>query len=513
MDSHLPPPPPAPLPEPLPDAEPTLVEVGRRRGRLVWAAAFVAVVALIGGIVVLAGQDDDIDADEALTRAQEFLDDAESYRFELLSTNRTQTGDPDGAGVDSTSRSVTRATVAAKDRWAVVEEISDRYMFGEEAEPWESRRIGDVLYSNGAGDLSEGTVGPQWSTGQVADITMGVDDYAEQYSLAEEFEDDFYDDPSYRLDALLHAYLLPLANDPRHVERLVDEAAEPAVEEKLADGGVRLRAELAPIPEIAETAKEPVPPVDLVLDLDEARRPAVARFDVAVEGASETVEVRFSDWGAALTVAPPADGEIDHTPWIEEEWLATLDPALLLAPATLPGELELSSVYVYPSYDDESTDELDCPSVDLTFGRESDATFFESLDEDDFEDDEVEAALDAQPYLDISISTADCAAEMDDTGFDEEFAGLPARSDDDGYLELLYDGRVLTISSDNLSEADLVALVGSLRPVSVAELAAAIPEWARDESSGGGYWRSGPPMVSTGGVSGSFQVDEAIAVS
>lgn len=511
MDSTLPPPPPAP--EALPDAEPTLVEVGRRRGRLVWAAAFVAVVALIGGIVVLAGQDDDLDADAALARAQELLDDAESYRFQLLTTSRTQTGDPDGAGVDSTSRSVSRGTIAAADRWTVVEEMSAPFMFGEDAQRFETRRIGDTAYTTGTFELPEGgDVGPQWSAGPIEDRAMTVEDYAEQYSLGEELEDDFYDDPSYRLDALLHAYLLPLADDPRNVERLVAEAEEPAVEERLADGGVRLRAELAPIPEITETAEDPVPPVDLVLDLDEARRPVVARFDVAVDGASQTVEARFSDWGAALDVAPPSDDEIDHTPWIEEEWLATLDPALLVAPSVLPAGLELSSVYVYPSFDDEGTDELDCPSVDLTYGKESDDAFFEGLDEDDFEDEEVQAALDAQPYLDISISTAECAEETDDPSFEDELAGYPALLEDEGYAYVLYEGRVLTISSDNLGEADLATIVGSLQPVSVEELAARIPEWARDQSSGG-YWTSGvPPMVSGGYVESSAQVDEAIVV-
>ena len=480
-------------PQALTDLGTNEVRVGGS-GRVKWLAAFIALIAVVAGSVALLADEDEPDADAALTAAQDAVEGADSYRFQLRQTSHLISGDPDGSGSESTTRTVSQGEIAAADTWRMVSEDPVDQYDDEEYTPYDTRRIGDTVYSSGGDSTTEANAGPRWIEQPATEDVLTVADYAELYEQAEEMEgaEHFLDDPEYRLEALLGAYYLPVSEDPAHVERLVLGATKPEVEEQLADGGVRLRATLPPIPEIAKVAKAPIPPVDLTLELDDRDLPTVVRFEVSLQGASEAIEVRFSDWGGAIAVSAPDDADIDHTPWIEEELIGLLAPELVRAPTAVPEGLDLVSAITYEGYSEELDPDPKCSELNLSYGGKAVADRYAALGDDeeaDYEDPELQAFLEAQPFLDITMSPISC--DDDATPFDEEFAGLPARGGDDGYVEV-QDGDVLVlVSSSNISDADLTALIRSLRPTTVEELAAQVPEWAKDPATGGGFYGFG----------------------
>jgi hypothetical protein len=147
----MPPPPPQPFVLPPPPGAPLLLEtaVVRRtggRGRLA-IGAVVALALVVGGLVLVARTGDDKDAEAALRAAQAVVEDSESYRFELLEVSRTVIGDPDGAGSDTTTRSLTTGTIAAPDRWRLAEDLGEDMGFEDDTR-YETIRVGDELYSN-----------------------------------------------------------------------------------------------------------------------------------------------------------------------------------------------------------------------------------------------------------------------------------------------------------------------------------------------------------------------------
>jgi hypothetical protein len=483
----------APVPTLLDVETVTVVRGGPPPARLRWLAAFSMLIALTGGIVVVARHEPSADPDAALTKAQAAVADAASFRFEMRTTSHTTTGDPDGAGSDTTSRTVTTGDVAAKDRWRVIEQDS----YSDGTSPYETRRIGDEMYLSGGEEPTDVGVGPAWDAGTVGTHEPTAADYADEYEMYSDESDPAYadEDPEYLLDALLSSYLLPVGDDPAHVERLVRDASQPAVEEHLADGGLRLRTQLDPIPAFVKVVDQPLPPVDLTIDLDPAGLPTAVRFSVAVKGASESVDVTFRDWGHSISVVAPAAADVDTTPWIEEERLAAVDPTLLLAPASVPGDLDLVSAYTY-TYEDEgdAPEGADCHEVDLSYSNQTTNPFV-GQDPADVDPEAMSDYLDSLPWLDITISPSVC--DFDDTPFDQQLAGHAARTMGDGYVEVQIGDLTVAVSSQ-LSDDDLASLVASLRPTTVDQLAAQIPEWARAEA---GMWFSdftmGPGVVTT----------------
>ena len=80
-----------------------------------------------------------------------------SYRFELLEVSHVSTGDPDGAGSDTTTRILTKGDVVAPDRWRTVEDYGDGM---SDDSKMELIRVGDTMYTGGL-DLTGGA-GPSW---------------------------------------------------------------------------------------------------------------------------------------------------------------------------------------------------------------------------------------------------------------------------------------------------------------------------------------------------------------
>ena len=96
----------------------------RRRHVVLAAAAVLAVVGAAAAVVVLGG-DDEPDPEAALRAAQQVVEEAESFRFEERHESTVSFGDPDGSGSDTTTRTVVTGTVAAPDRWHVVQDAGD----------------------------------------------------------------------------------------------------------------------------------------------------------------------------------------------------------------------------------------------------------------------------------------------------------------------------------------------------------------------------------------------------
>lgn len=367
------------------------------------------------------------------------------------------------------TRTVTEGVVADPDRWQLKAEEGDPY--GMEPYTWEQIRVGEDLFvHDGLGlDGLEDIEAPRWVRMDASAWELSVDDLVEMFEAEgwmEGEEDELYL-AEIRLDLALAEYVLDSETGaPEDLKRLVLDAAEPEIEERLADGGVRLRVQLAPSARLAEAAGLSLPPIDVVLDLDAEDRPVMARLTAEVDGASADVEVRLTDWGADLEVSEPDPGDVDQTPWVAEEALATV-PELLLLPGWLPDGLELvdASMYRYDGDGDE------CPSVELSFGTEAEV---------DLHPGEIDwsADLPELPYFHLSISPAGCADQYSDLDFSEVLGGHPAR-DDYGWEVLVGEAWVM-LEGSVVDEDQLAAVAASIRPVTLDELVSAIPTWVAD---------------------------------
>jgi hypothetical protein len=280
---------------------------------------------------------------------------------------------------------------------------------------------------------------------------------------------------------------------------VITEATEPVVEESSGDGGVVLRAQLAPVPELAKLGD--IPSVDVFLQLDADHHPVEARFTATEGTASADVTITFSGWSNDVVIDPPADGEIDHTPWVTEEDLAAASPSLLLVPTAVPAPMQLVSAMafdggMYEGFTSEGESESgSCTTVSFTYGTEagifSEAEAME-MTEEDFDDLE---------YLDVSIADLSCGGDeamYDESYFDDELAGHPATGGD-GYWEIEVGDGVVTVSG-SLEEDAVGGLVDSLRPTSVEAIVAAIPAWVAENADEiGGFG-----MFPMGGMGASF---------
>lgn len=499
----VPPPPPPPFVLPPPPGAPLLLEtaVVRRtggRGRLA-VGALVALALVVGGLALVARTGDDKDAEAALRAAQAVVEGSESYRFELLEVTRSVIGDPDGAGSDTTTRSLTTGTIAAPDRWRLAADLGEDMGF-EDDTPYETIRVGDELYSNDPFSMTASE--PTWVATPVAGMAeMTASDLAEMYGEMTSEEGGWFEfggdvemgayEDEFTLDVVMAAYLLDMTTmQPTSLTRLVTEASDPGIEERLSDGGVRLRTTLAPIPELAAVADEPIPPVEVLLDLNAADEPVMAQFTAVAGGASARIEVRFSDWGAALRVDPPAEANIDRTPWITEEAIAELDAALLIVPSVLPDSLELTSATVY---DGEEVDEPGCDTLELGFESEASMAAYAELDDFSEVEEATEEGEDFDfDYLYVSVTARGCDSYsmLADDEFDEELGGLRARGVD-GMWDVMVGDAVVTIDATYDDEV-LAALAASLAPMTPEEIAASIPEWAADSAMYSGMMGTAP---------------------
>jgi hypothetical protein len=409
------------------------------------------------------GGDDEVDAEEALARAQAFVAENDSYRFEVTTKNRLTTGDPDGPGSESTWRSVTSGEVEGPDRWLIVT---------GSAEPgfddvWTEHvlRLGTRLYLK-RDDAGLAEDAPPWielpapSADELADESTFFVGDAEELDGTELGEDPYID--SMVVESVVGAYLLDFEQEPKPGLRIVSEAEGPVVEEELADGSVRLRAQLAPDEEalasVVDAVGEELPPVSVVLHTAEDGRLIDASFEASIGSATAQVDLVYSDWGQVTGLEAPSPDQVDQTPWLDEESIRDADAVLRVAPASPPDGLVLSGVYAYRG----SGEDFDCDSVSVQY---DDPAMVEGTVDPE--------STDELPYLYISTYDAACWLVDDPEPFDELLGGLPAR-DFDGSWEVRVGDGVVALDG-NLSDEQLDAVARSLGPVSAETLIAAAP--------------------------------------
>ena len=431
-----------------------------RSGWLV-RVAVVLVVALVGGVVWGMSRNSEPSADAALAEAQAFVGDTSSYRFEITMASRISTGDPAGAGAEASSRSVTSGAVGGPDRWTMTSEYADVML----DEPYSDTviRSGDDVYVQ-VSPMGSGprVAGPPWLRLTAEEATATTDDLAESLSWMEDEGGTGVDllADGLAVETLLSAYLLDVESAPTSIVRLVGDAATPAVEERLAEGGVRLRVTLPPVAAIADMVErasdQELPPVDVLLDLDRDGRPTTARFTAALGAASAELVVDFDGWGSDIEVTAPTEDEVDQTPWLQEEALRALDAGMLLVPTSTPEPLDLTGISVYEG----TGDDWDCTSLDLSYQDPA------GLQVDDLS----EAELSVLPYLYLAVYPAGCWLADDPEPFDRTLGGHPARQVD-GYWEIQIGAAVIELDT-SLEDDALDAFAASIAPTSADALIA-----------------------------------------
>lgn len=487
--------------DPLPVQPGTTARISRGpRRRWPLALAGVAALAATGAWALGAFDPSEPDPHEALRSAQEQVAAATSFRFEQVAVVRSP---PDTSRLAVTAVGLIRAhgTVAAPDRWHLVVEPDPGGWAGGLVEDAEALRIGDeVLVTRW---VLPGSRVPPW-VAVPAPAARTEDEAAAEAELLAVVWRELHGGATWAsyqvqlgIELALQAFLRGTEPDAGAVTRLLAELHDPVLEEARPDGGVVLRARLAPAPEVA--VLEDIGPVDAVVHLDADRRPVSVRFAVEVAGGAGSAEVTvsFSDWGEPLEVSPLPDELVDRTPWIADEDVAALDPALLRAPTVLPGSLDLVGVTVW---DDAAVaaamveqglppeeigvvdpDRAPCPRLDLVYRSEASLAVPEAAS---FHRD---LLLGLSEEVAVSVQHAACAWDRlgAEHGPEVTLGGHPARGCC-GRWEVRVDDLLVTVripielddpDPDPAPAGDLVA---SLAPTTAAGLAAAMPDRLAD---------------------------------
>jgi hypothetical protein len=93
-------------------------------------------------------------------------------------------------------------------------------------------------------------------------------------------------------------------------------------------------------------------------------------FDDEEEGHfTDTTDMRFTDWGASITIAAPDPATVDPTPGVDEDDIAAFTAMPLYGLRRLPTGYELGMATVLTSEKDADVENGDCPEVDLSYGN------------------------------------------------------------------------------------------------------------------------------------------------
>jgi hypothetical protein len=407
----------------------------------VWVVGAVAVVAVITAAVLVAGSGDDApSAAETLDRAQDAMLDAGTFRLHSTASDRSTVGESGGGGSDTTYRVVTEADVAGADWRAHADEgdwldevvaidgdVYTRSEADEEAladEPWavipsvpmRDDEIGDFLFA----DLTPEDTDLVVST--LGSLYLG--DFSESADLAS-------------------TSVVPL---PTGLVEAFGDLTDVEIVER-DTGEVRLRGVRRVPDEIADNVDVALPDAVFEIVLDADYLPKALRLTVEGEDSTHVNEISFTDWGADITVDVP-EGEIDETPWIDEEALAEVGTTLgtTVGPTVVPDELVLNELYVLP--EEESPE--GCDQIGMSYGP--------PLDDEDAQ----EEWMASPDYLDLYLIPLDCALDFDDTPFAAGDYGPALVREVDGLLEVQVDDTV--VQFDTTYEDDLPAMVASLQP-------------------------------------------------
>jgi hypothetical protein len=451
----------------------------RTSARVIPVVAAAAV--LVAGVVAVRALDgDDIDADAALRRAKAKLAAAESYRLTVTSEDQSGIDDLAGPGMHTTIRVVDTVEVSGVD-WRsrsdagdwVDEAImvdgrfytrwGDRYT-PIEGEQWAAIPLPPAGERDAGGDLSEMVRWFAADIESIADEEMPGPEGEMVGEMVVSMAGSLYlaglGDPGLGLEGGGPA---PFAADPRALADAIG-ALEDAEVVSRSDGGVTIRAIRRPPAEVVEALDHPVPDGRFEVVVDAEDRPVSLTLVVENDTARHTSRIEFSDWGATITIAAPAEGEIDRTPWLDEEALAEARVGITpVRPSVLPEGIELQEIYPIPAEEAAAMDE-DCAQINLIYGPPFDA---ESLDDPEGFDE----AMANADYLDVHLLPVACAQGADDTPFAPgRFGAVPTR-DAGGMLEVLVGDTVVRIDTTYDGET-LAASVTSIKPFDLdAEIA------------------------------------------
>ena len=479
-----------------------------RSKRPLWVVLGVVVVAAVGGAALATRGGDEPDADALLERASALVEDVEGFRIDVTSEERSTTGDAGGAGSESTFRTVTTGVVSGED-WRMTTDASE----------WadESVAVDDVVYVRSARDV-EGLATEPWVT-YPEPPPLTTDDLVEMAGFVLAPPEVLGDDLAAAMpggDFLLEDMLAseramagtslaasvylggvgggagapgmafggtaaPIAaapgdmpavvSDPRGYARAIAELEDAQVVSGTGPaGGPTIRATRtapADLAEAADSAGIAVPDGLVEVDLDAGGRPATIRVTVEGEGAARRDEVRFADWGAVAPVGVP-DGEVDATPWVDEEAVAAVRQDITpVWPTAVPEGMALTAIYAIGP-DEAAEWGQPCGELDLLYGPPLDDPLDQPLDE----------SLDAPPdptamgpVLVLALVPQACASAIDPTPFAPAgYGDVPVRTTGDG-LQVLVGDTVVRLDVSP-AEEELAALVPSFQPFDLdAELA------------------------------------------
>jgi hypothetical protein len=458
-------------------------------------AGVVALVVVVGAVALVVGRGgEEPSAAEALERAQAAIAEADNFRMHSTSEDRSVTGDVDGAGSSTVYRTVSDVEVAGDDLHAV-------YDSGDWAD--ETVSIAEGLYLRSA-DSIDGLADEPWERlppdAFDAALPTGNDlrDELLLY-LGLDYDGDGEIDPDVLEDEYLEGVVVPgLAayylfglgapavsgptGGPVPLPAGLVEAFgsfEDAEVVSDGDGELVIAATRSVPPEVAEGIDVDLPPGRFEITLGEDDLPT--RLELTVDGtdAHYTETVEFADWGADIAIGVP-EGEIDETPWLDEEALAEARGSVqALAPTAVPDGLVLGMIEATSAEDAEEFGEEPC--TQLTLDYQPPTTDEASL----------EGWYEQGDYLTVFLLPLECVLEYDDTPFEPgEFGEVPSR-EDYGFVEVLVGETVVQFDTSYTDE--LPAMVASIQPFDLdAELARLAPlaEQMWNDVSGGadGGW-------------------------
>jgi hypothetical protein len=435
--------------------------------------AVVVVLAVAAAVVATRSSAPEPDADEALDRAAAAMESAGSFRMHQVSEERTQTGDEGGAGSSNEYRTVTDAEVSGDDlhvrsdsgdyidETVIVDgTLYDRYVDGADeldGEQWEAYTADFLDDTTAAADEAGGFLE---MTGLDFDGDGEIDD---DYGTPEDIENtvvsalgDYY---LYGLGPVDGGGGLPVPLPTGFVDAFGSfEDAEVVAH----DGDTLvLSATRRPPAELAEAADFDVPSGVFEITLGADDLPTKLTMTVDGRTAHEREDVTFTDWDADIAIDVP-QGDIDRTPWVDEEAVAAARARVTpLAPTDVPDGLVLSALDGMTSEDMEDEGSEPCAQLYLSYAPPLD------------DEAATEAFATSPDYLDIYLLPADCATGFDPSPFEPgEFGDVPTRTSNDfEYVEVLVGDTVVQFDTSYDGD-ELAAMVASLAPFDLdAELA------------------------------------------
>jgi hypothetical protein len=305
--------------------------------------------------VIIEAPDHALTAKEELARLQAFVDEAKTAHF--VADSRTESKDGKG-DLGSSYRDHSRAEGELV--------VSDRsHMIGEDGEyAYEAITLATGSYYREADDRA-GLAGEQWlyeahsdtplptvptpsamSSGPIMTMATGVASALGGSELAE----------------LLDAAGSPVRVSANTIKVVIDV-------KRLPDFSAQRNAEgQMPLPTItAELTSGSADRLERLVLTTAETYPGDSADDSPPGSFISTEDVRFSQWGAPVTIAAPPANQVDPTPGIDEKDLKEFVATALVGLRRLPAGYELVEAGVFTSVADAAPEDGECPEVDLSY--------------------------------------------------------------------------------------------------------------------------------------------------